>query len=534
MNDSTASQHGYYDLFKLVVAAILVVVIVILLVRWNANRFPALPPTGTPTSTPTSQVAVLPTQATATPVPTPIPTVAAPALTLPQGKFKTGEQVLSGTGTPGSEIQIWVDGEMIGVATVDANGRWTLPVTFDAPGEHSIQAQIVDKDGNVLATGTLVRLDIDPAFAPLAVNAPEPGTFSTNADGQATGMLNVSGRGEPGAIIQIWAGDQLLGTTVADQDGNWAFDQQVSLAPGENTLFVQMNDADGGMLARSEPIAVDIQARPYAAQPTLILRAGEGELSLGGAGAPGAVIEIVANGQVLDQVTVGSDGRWDYTAQLAPGDYQLYARAVDTDGTVLAESEIVSYTQPKPQAIMPGIESPVEGAALSSGVLELQGTGEPGGQIEILDNDVVVGAATVGADGRWSFPYQIDPGAHALAVQNAQDSTSLSRAIRVNVTDSTAATATPTPEPTPQATATPTPTPEPTPQATATPAPTTCSGDPPYGIDRGDTYVVARCEYMVLIAQRTGVRLGDLLAANPQVIDPAIIFPGQVLNLPPR
>ncbi len=516
MNDSTASQHGYYDLFKLIVAALLVVVIVILLVRWNANRFLAIPPTGTPTS----QVAALPTQATATPVPTSIPTVAAPELTLPQGKFKTGEQVLSGTGTPGSEIQIWVDGEMIGVATVDANGRWTLPVTFDTPGEHSIQAQIVDKDGKVLATGALVRLDIDPAFAPLAVNAPEPGTFSTNADGQVTGMLNVSGRGEPGAIIQIWAGDQLLGATVADQDGDWVFDQQVSLAPGENTLFVQMNDADGGMLARSEPVAVDIQARPYVAQPTLILHTGEGELSLGGAGAPGAVIEIVANGQVLDQVTVGSDGRWDYTAQLAPGDYQLYARAVDIDGTVLAESDIVSYTQPKPQAIMPIIESPVEGAALSSGMLELQGAGEPGGQIEILDNDVVVGAVTVGADGRWSFPYQIESGAHALAVQNAQDSTSLSRAIRVTVTDSAAATVTPTPEPTPQ--------------ATATPAPTTCSGDPPYGIDRGDTYVVARCEYMVLIAQRTGVRLGDLLAANPQVIDPAIIFPGQVLNLPPR
>lgn len=517
MSDQDLRPYRRYDLFKLIVAAILVVIIVILLIRWNANR----PPTVSATSTPADRAAVLPTaQATATPMPTPVPTVAAPDFTLPQGKLKTGEQVISGTGMPGSKIQIWVDGKMIGVATVDASGQWTLPVTFDAPGEHSIQAQIVDKDGNILAAGALVKLDIAPAFAPLTVNAPEPGTFSTDADGQATGTLNVSGDGEPGAIIQIWAGDRLLGTTVVDQDGKWTFDQQVLLAPGENTLFVQMNDAAGVMLARSEPIAVDIRASPFVAQPTLILRAGEGELSLGGTGTPGAVIAIVANGQVLEQVTVGSDGQWTYTAQLDPGDYQLCARVIDTDGTVLAESEIVSYTQPKPQVVMPGIESPVEGAVLSSGTLELKGIGEPGGQIEILDNGVVVGTTTVGADGSWSFQYQIDPGAHALAVQNVQEPASLSQAVHVDVTSPAAATATPVPEPTPQ--------------ATATPAPTTCSGDPPQGIDRGDTYVVARCEYMVLIAQRTGVKFSDLLAVNPQVANPAIIYPGQVLNLPPR
>jgi len=59
-------------------------------------------------------------------------------------------------------------------------------------------------------------------------------------------------------------------------------------------------------------------------------------------------------------------------------------------------------------------------------------------------------------------------------------------------------------------------------------------GNIPMGVDQGTTYIVARCEYMALIAQRTGVKLADLIAANPQVTNPNLIYPDQVLNLPPR
>lgn len=67
------------------------------------------------------------------------------------------------------------------------------------------------------------------------------------------------------------------------------------------------------------------------------------------------------------------------------------------------------------------------------------------------------------------------------------------------------------------------------------PAAGVCSaGNIPMGVDQGATYIVARCEYMALIARRTGVTLADLIAVNPQVTNPELIYPGQVLNLPPR
>ena len=67
------------------------------------------------------------------------------------------------------------------------------------------------------------------------------------------------------------------------------------------------------------------------------------------------------------------------------------------------------------------------------------------------------------------------------------------------------------------------------------PAPTgVCVGEPPHGIDQGDTYIVARCESLAIIAIRTGVLLRDLIAANPQIEDPNLIYAGQIINIPPR
>ncbi|MGB9661050.1 MAG: LysM peptidoglycan-binding domain-containing protein [Moorellaceae bacterium] len=48
----------------------------------------------------------------------------------------------------------------------------------------------------------------------------------------------------------------------------------------------------------------------------------------------------------------------------------------------------------------------------------------------------------------------------------------------------------------------------------------------------GTYYVVQSGDTMFYIAQRLGLSLDDLIAANPQVTDPNLIFPGQVLCIP--
>ena len=65
-------------------------------------------------------------------------------------------------------------------------------------------------------------------------------------------------------------------------------------------------------------------------------------------------------------------------------------------------------------------------------------------------------------------------------------------------------------------------------------SPLRCVGIPPKGKDLGDHYIVAVCETLSIISERTGVGLDDLKGRNPQVENPDLIFPHQRLWLPPR
>lgn len=52
---------------------------------------------------------------------------------------------------------------------------------------------------------------------------------------------------------------------------------------------------------------------------------------------------------------------------------------------------------------------------------------------------------------------------------------------------------------------------------------------PPYS---GSTYVVQRWDTLRILANRWGVSIFDILAANPQITNANLIFAGQVLNIP--
>ncbi|MBN1579145.1 MAG: hypothetical protein JXA89_00475 [Anaerolineae bacterium] len=519
-----------YDVFKFVVAAILVGVIVILLVPWERVR-PVFRPTPTqavsavtvtPSPSPTSLLGS--TVPTSTPAPT--PEIEPPTFTGPAEAVRVGEAVLSGTGTPGSKVCVIVNGEIIVTTIADQDGNWTLTTTIDEPGQYEVQVQTVDENGEVLAESSPAALTVIAALAPLSMDVPELGEFIFSGDGQTVGRLAISGRGEPGTVVHIRAGDQLLGSEIVDVDGDWRFDEQVTLPPGTSDLVVQMSDNNDRVLATSEAVTVEITGKPAIAAPTLILRSDEGVLTISGTGTPGSQIEIVANEQVLDTVVVGENGQWSFAAQLEPGEYVLYARAIDEQGHAVGESGVANYTQPLVDITGPVLTFPLEGAEISSGTIVLSGVGIAGSSVEIIDNGKFVNTAIVQADGTWTFEYEIGAGAHVLAVQTAQNLASLSPPVSIRVIQAVAADSDTDQDDAEQADAG---------QAGAGEVSSgTCPADPPRGEDRGDTYVVAYCEYINLIALRTGVDPEALLAANPQIGDPNMIHEGQILNLPAR
>ena len=264
-------------------------------------------------------------------------------------------------------------------------------------------------------------------------------------------------------------------------------------------------DASGKSLAESAPLSWEVPELPAVAAPALTLPEkanADGKFSLKGTGTPGSKVELWADGKLLGSTTVGADGTWSLDADLPAGKHTLTARAVDASGKVLAESAPLSWEVPQIPAVAPTLTLPAKVEAGQP--VKLSGTGAPGAEIEIVEDGKVIGKAVVAADGTWSYSYTPAAGEHTLLVRAAGDTSLASASQKFSM------------------------------PAPATAAPPATSGECGVGEDRGTTYVVARCEYMSLIAKRVGVTLAALIAANPEVTNPDLIYPGQILNLPPR
>jgi len=186
-----------------------------------------------------------------------------------------------------------------------------------------------------------------------------------------------------------------------------------------------------------------------------------------------------------------------------------------------AATEPVTASPPAAEIAAPVITSPADGDTLESLHVVVTGTGQPGSALEIVDNGQPIGSPLVGADGQWSFEADIAPGQHEL-IARVPDGGPQSEPV------SFTSAAPPT-----QAAILPTPTPPPLPTR-----PSVEAGCPVEGVvitgykpDKFH-YVVGTCDTLSSIAAALGIKLKDLLAANPQITNPDLIFPGQVLNLP--
>jgi hypothetical protein len=140
-----------------------------------------------------------------------------------------------------------------------------------------------------------------------------------------------------------------------------------------------------------------------------------------------------------------------------------------------------------------------------TGELELSGAGPAGAQVEVLDNGAVIGSATVDAAGQWGTTYHPRNGDHDFSARLAGASEALPPAASTVTNLST----------------------RPTDRGKLL-----CVGS--RGKDLGDVFVVGRCDVLSIIATRTKIPFAALLAANPQVHDPNLIYPGQILSLPRR
>ncbi|MEZ4593913.1 MAG: Ig-like domain-containing protein, partial [Chloroflexota bacterium] len=379
---------------------------------------------------------------------------------------------------------------------------WSLDTELPA-GDYDVRLQALDLDGNVASESDDIGLSLGELTLP---------EFDLSGFDLGEGEVEFSGVGAPGSTIELVANGEVVGTAVVTPDGTWTI--PATLAAGDYDFSLRMLDANGNLLAESEGRSTTVAAvAPAFILPTFNLPAANlagGDVTLTGTGTPGAELEIVVNGEVLGTAVVADDGTWEFPTTLPAGDYELALRTVDEAGTAV-ETDPVGFSL---MAAAPTLAEPADGSSADAGALSFSGTGEPGSEVEILDGDEVVGTAVVNADGTWQFSYTPTAGDHTFGVRaaGASETTATSSVTVAEAADESATVSAD--------------------EAASLPTDFCANAEP--GIDQGDTYIVARCEWLTKIANRLGIPYANLIAVNPQIENPNLVYPGQIINLPPR
>jgi LysM domain len=229
---------------------------------------------------------------------------AAPARPAPSFDIVTvdpqGHAVIAGRAAPGDRVRVLDNGKPIGAVTADARGEWVLlPQAPLAPGNRQLSLEATAPDGGkVRRSGAVVALSVTPApaaghkLATLAVLLPgdagapvkvlqrpgatpegKPSLSLDTASWGAGDRLVLSGHAKPGARLNVYAGDRLLGTATADAAGAWSLAaNQPHASAGVELRLDEL--AKGGAVAErmAAPLAQPAAAPPAAGGTYIVQR----------------------------------------------------------------------------------------------------------------------------------------------------------------------------------------------------------------------------------------------------------------------
>jgi len=176
---------------------------------------------------------------------------------------------LSGEGLePGDTVEIYDNGELLGIEKVDENGRWSFtPSPSLNDGSHSLTVITRDPAGNPSAPSApwVVIVDTVGPVAVITSLSDDVGTGTptlpeTIANGGETDDRSpvINGTTEPGAIVTVYANGQLLDSVQADASGNWSLEPADPLELGAYSLTATATDAAGNTGPESELFDFDL------------------------------------------------------------------------------------------------------------------------------------------------------------------------------------------------------------------------------------------------------------------------------------
>ena len=379
---------------------------------------------------------------------------------------------ISGTGEPGAVVTVKdAQQNVMGSATVDATGHWTLtPTAAMATGQ--LTATATDPSGNTANTASdnTGVAPVPPAITSVTDNvAGQTGAIQKYTAGISGGLdkgvtndntPTISGTATPGAVVKLYDAGVQVGSTTAGADGLW------SITPPLSTQGVHTFTADATLGGASSaktgdyPILLDSTApttpvvdptgtnantgtgtgNTYSVIDTVGASTGvvvnqstidDATPTINGKGEVGATVTIYDGTAVLGTAVVGTDGKWSYkpTTPFVNGSTHTISTTV-TDGAGNSSVPSAGTTFTIDTSNTPvALTSVTDDIAAKTGGLNpnditndnkptLVGTGAPNTTVTIKDGNTPIGTALVDANGNWTFTptTPLSEGDHSLVV----------------------------------------------------------------------------------------------------------------------
>jgi hypothetical protein len=155
-------------------------------------------------------------------------------LVLSSNSVTQGDDIkFSGATIPGGTVTINIDNNLIRTVTANSSGNWSYTLSTDgiSPGTHHVFVVVNDGSGNYSAPTTKRAFQVvapEQEEPPEAVPPPsfiQPPTITKPRNNQrfTTSPIEVSGIALGNSQIEIWEGDNIIGSVFANHLGEWLF-----------------------------------------------------------------------------------------------------------------------------------------------------------------------------------------------------------------------------------------------------------------------------------------------------------------------
>ena len=301
-------------------------------------------------------------------------------------------------------------------------GQLTTAETAALSSENAEALQDLLEAGLVAAAGDGYAATDATWLALGLANPPRIDGLDRHATTTESAGVTLTGTGDAGDTITVYAGTVALGATLVAADGTW----QLTVYPpvGEQCLTATqtVNELPHVGLTSGQSDGVAITVLPDAPRISTVSTPGPATptapVTLTGTGDAGDTVALYDGGRWIAGTVVAADGTWTLTVSLAPGTHAL----AETQSTPCSGHHCDSLTSPVSGArtvtVYAPPSAPVINAPSPANVVAsftLSGRGTAGDTVNIYDaGSVLVGTATVAANGTWSLLLSLPLGPHTL------------------------------------------------------------------------------------------------------------------------